>query len=609
MRKSCVSWLVILVMALSIAACGGGGSNPAPATDTTQTTTPTDTTTTTTTTTPTPTPPSTTAPITPSPPSVTTNPAVVVKTGIFVDAPVEGLSFVSGGQTGVTDASGTFRFEAGANVKFMIGNVVIGQAPATALMTPLDLVKNVDAAATISDARVIQITQFLMTVDSSATLAKMTIPASVVAAASNETAVDLSQAPVDIAPILTRLTTHTLVTVAAATAHLQGATTAFTAAQITGTFAGLDSTAAPKLGLMLSMKPNLAGDAFDVTGTAAQIAGATWSIAGTMTTGGVLTATGTGTGASPPANMTITGAMTAVGQITASASLSPTALPVPILLDKAVAQTATGKFALPADAGVATVAGDLVHVGADINILADGSVSAHVVRGQITGVVALLQVYSTHFAGLNGIVTANGNIVAFGGLPDAGDAFNLNGKVTTVVSPVTFFIGSFNAVAGTAAIKMTANDLNAFTPAVTTLSFVKAANAFVGVFQGTHTDTAPGLPSTFTFGVNNDNSAHGFAMFLIDKGPPKGILQTPFLLEGTVNPATGALAPPPAPFNIGALGTAAAFPGLVMFDNEAAINLTPGTFAGTIAAGAVSGTWQTGPGVLLTGTFTGPMLP
>ena len=108
--------------------------------------------------------------------------------------------------------------------------------------------------------------------------------------------------------------------------------------------------------------------------------------------------------------------------------------------------------------------------------------------------------------------------------------------------PVTIFTGSLDPVAGTAAIKMTATDLNAGTPAATTLSFAKTANPLVGVYQGTHSDTAPGLPSTFTFAVNNDNSVHGFAMFLRQR--PAGTMQTPFLIDGTVTPA-GALAPPP----------------------------------------------------------------
>ena len=43
-------------------------------------------------------------------------------TGQFIDAPVEGLYFVSStGVTGTTDASGTFQFKAGDTVTFKIG--------------------------------------------------------------------------------------------------------------------------------------------------------------------------------------------------------------------------------------------------------------------------------------------------------------------------------------------------------------------------------------------------------------------------------------------------------------------------------------------------------
>jgi hypothetical protein len=611
MRKSYVSWLFLFLMALSIAACGGGGSNPPASTDTTGTAGTTGTTGTTGATGTTVTPPTdTAAPITPTPPSAPANPAVVVKTGIFVDAPVEGLSFVSGGESGVTDASGTFRFEAGGNVQFKVGNVVLGQASAKALMTPLDLVQAVDAAATATDPRLIQITQFLMTVDSSATVAKMTIPAIVATAALNETAVDLSKAAVNIAAILGRLTTHTLVTTAAATAHLTGATTAFAPAQIIGTFAAVDSVAAPKLGLQITTKPNLAGDGFDVTGVAANIQGASWTIAGTMTTGGVLTATGTGIGAAPPANMTITGAMTTATQVTgaASFSLNNVLQQVPVVFDKAAVPVLTGKFGLPADAGVPPIPlTDLAHVGADMTINVDGTVSAHVVRGQVTGIAALLPLYSSHFAGLVGIVTVTNNIIAFGGVPGAGESFHINGKAVTNPSPVTIFTGTLDPVASTAAIKMTATDLNAGTPATTALNLALTVNPLVGVYQGTTTDPA-GSPSTFTFGVNNDGSVHGYTMFL--KPVAAGVKQSPFLLDGTVTPATGALAPPPLPFNINVLpGAIAAFPGLVLTDQEGKINLTPGTFAGAIIAGVASGTWHSGVGVPATGTFAGSLVP
>jgi len=601
----------MFLMALSIAACGGGGDNPAPATDTTQTTTPTDTTTTTTTPTTT-TPPSTTAPVTPAAPTAPEAQAAAtpqILTGIFVDAPTEGISFVSGAQTGVTDAAGTFKFEAGGTVQFKVGNVTLGRAPGKALMTPLDLVKAVDATAVVADPRVTQIGQFLLTLDSIPADAKITVSAAAVTNALNETAVDLSQAQVDVAAILGRLVpTKVPVTAADALAHLQATIAAQTipVALRAGTFAAVDSAAAPTLGLQLKVAPNAAGDAFDVTGVAATIAGDIWNVAGTMTIDGSLSATGTLTGAAT--KMVITGSMTAATQITASANftLNAVAKQVPLVFEKAVAPLVTGKFGLPADAGVATVAGDLVHVGADMNILADGTLTAHVVRGQVTGIVALAAIYSDHFAGLTGVVTSTNNIIAMGGVTANDGALNINGKTTTTPSPVTFFTGSLDTAAATAAVKMTAQDLNLFVPAATTLGFAKTANPLVGVYQGTHTDTPPGLPSTFTFGVNIDNSVHGFTMFLRQR--VGGIDQTPFLLEGAVTAATGVLAQPPG-FNLGQLGTAGAFPGLVMFDNEGVIKFTPGTFAGTISAGAINGTWQTGPGVLLTGTFTGNLLP
>lgn len=66
--------------------------------------------------------------------------APVVSQGQFIDSAVEGLGYVSGAQSGVTDANGMFLFEQGGQVKFMIGDVVIGQATAKSLMTPVDLV-------------------------------------------------------------------------------------------------------------------------------------------------------------------------------------------------------------------------------------------------------------------------------------------------------------------------------------------------------------------------------------------------------------------------------------------------------------------------------------
>ena len=581
MRKALAPLLMAM---LFVAACGGGGDNP---------------------------PAANTPPVTPP---VTQAPQVL--TGIFVDAPVEGITFVSGAQTGATDASGSFKFEAGGTVQFKVGKVVLGEAPAKTLMTPVDLVKAVDATATVADSRVVQIVQFLMTCNANPPASTtMSILAVTAAAAQNEAAVDLSQAPVNVTAILGRIVpAKTPVTTVDAAAHIQGILAALGAPK-TGAFAAVDSATNPTLGIVVSVTANAVGNAFVVTGKAVSMQGATWDIIGTMTTDGAFQATGTGTGAAPPANMTLAGSMTAATQLTITASFTQNGAPkqIPLTFEKAVAPAAAavGKFGLPSDPGVPPVAGDVVHMAAGLIIKADGTLDAHLVQGQVTGVAALAQVYNSRYAGLLGVVTGAGNIIAIGGIPGdpdvnvLGEGFIFPG---TASSPIVIVSGALNAAGTAVAANMTAAELDGGVVATKPLAFAQTGNALAGVYRGTHSDTAPGLPSTFTFGVNNDNSVHGFAMFLRQR--PALIQQTPFLLDGVVDPTTGALAPPPG-FNLGGLGTVAAFPGLVMMDNEAATNITPGTFSGTITAatGTTSGSWQTGPGVLTTGTFSGSLVP
>lgn len=97
---------------------------------------------------------------TPTPPTTAT--------GRFVDAPIEGLKFVSGGQNGFTDANGVFTYEVGQPVTFSVGSVVIGRAPGASTITPKELVNaaspgiNADAAT----PAVIQIVRFLLTASS-----------------------------------------------------------------------------------------------------------------------------------------------------------------------------------------------------------------------------------------------------------------------------------------------------------------------------------------------------------------------------------------------------------------------------------------------------------
>ena len=63
-----------------------------------------------------------------------------LQTGTFVDSPVQGLSYETATQSGVTDANGTFKYQTGETIKFFLGDILIGQATAKETMTPVDLV-------------------------------------------------------------------------------------------------------------------------------------------------------------------------------------------------------------------------------------------------------------------------------------------------------------------------------------------------------------------------------------------------------------------------------------------------------------------------------------
>ena len=70
----------------------------------------------------------------------TTPASSAVNNGVFLDGPVEGLTYQTVTQSGTTDAAGTFKYQDGENVTFSIGSVVLGEGIAQPTMTPIDLV-------------------------------------------------------------------------------------------------------------------------------------------------------------------------------------------------------------------------------------------------------------------------------------------------------------------------------------------------------------------------------------------------------------------------------------------------------------------------------------
>jgi uncharacterized repeat protein (TIGR02543 family) len=68
----------------------------------------------------------------------------VIREGLFVDAPVAGLTYETPTQSGVTDEDGTFFYEDGQTIQFFLGASPLGDAPAGPRLSPLDLVEDAE---------------------------------------------------------------------------------------------------------------------------------------------------------------------------------------------------------------------------------------------------------------------------------------------------------------------------------------------------------------------------------------------------------------------------------------------------------------------------------
>ena len=105
MKASILS--IATIAALGMSGCGGGGSSSGSTTSTTQ-------------------------------------------TGTFADAPVKGLAYKTPTQSGFTDASGHFKYVAGENVEFKLGNLTLGNGKAGAFVTPYTISENNTTATNIA---------------------------------------------------------------------------------------------------------------------------------------------------------------------------------------------------------------------------------------------------------------------------------------------------------------------------------------------------------------------------------------------------------------------------------------------------------------------------
>jgi len=172
-------------------------------------------------------------------------PAAQTANGVFKDANVSGLGYTSGGQTGLTSASGGFTYEVGQQITFRVGAVTLGSVAGKALITPMDLVTN----GTTSTVAVQNVVRFLMMLDADGDATNgIAISDNVRTRAGQWTQVDFTTADLPAALATIRADaqsadggTHVLPDAATAQAHFERTLRCARAGAFRGTYSGDDT--------------------------------------------------------------------------------------------------------------------------------------------------------------------------------------------------------------------------------------------------------------------------------------------------------------------------------------------------------------------------------
>ncbi|MEM7257530.1 MAG: DM13 domain-containing protein [Pseudomonadota bacterium] len=116
-----------------------------------------------------------------------------VLNGRLVDSAVTGMGYETATRTGTTDANGTFEYLANETVTFSLGDITLPAVQADTLITPLDIF----ATNNIGDARVINLTRLLQTLDTDGDATNGITLSSEAAASATGLSVDFTSAEFD----------------------------------------------------------------------------------------------------------------------------------------------------------------------------------------------------------------------------------------------------------------------------------------------------------------------------------------------------------------------------------------------------------------------------
>lgn len=166
-------------------------------------------------------------------------------TGQFKDSNTAGLQYVSGNQTGITGADGSFTYETGSTVTFSIGGVTLGTSDGKSVITPIDLV----SGGSSSSVQVQNIVRFLMMLDDDGNPSNgINISTSVQTAAESWPQVDFNTVdlPTELMSMISDAASadgglHTLPNASTAQAHIESTLLCSYAGAYKGTYSGGDS--------------------------------------------------------------------------------------------------------------------------------------------------------------------------------------------------------------------------------------------------------------------------------------------------------------------------------------------------------------------------------
>lgn len=226
-----------------------------------------------------------------------------VETGVFVDAPVKGMSYQCGTIKGKTDDTGTFTYITGQPVVFKIGNVVVGSVDGASVVTPREIAKKADPSlsGTGLDDAAKKVVKFLLSVGSVTTNSLAISPAVFSNASSATSLKTLNILSDDITTAVTALG-GTVATPTAVDSHYSQylSDTYLAKARYAGRYialntavdTGLDITVAPD-GTVKGVAASTDGSRNDVTGTVDANGNVTGTVYSYGTTTAVVTFTGT----------------------------------------------------------------------------------------------------------------------------------------------------------------------------------------------------------------------------------------------------------------------------------------------------------------------------